>query len=536
MLMAISTQLNCYATNSTIQVITQSDTIVLVMYPLSDGSTEQNLCAQLNSLSFSATVIFGAVSYTQAQAQTFSINNKLSITFSCNDACAAALAASSASYSFYFSQGNVVVTDTISTFQIEKYNRKNCISNPTISFNPVSQVIEIQGTANGCEIPLMPTKHVSLILSAYPDIIIYKSISLAGISTLQQLIDILVIDCINDYTDTEQRTCQRLIEQFTSQSNYAELTLNFPGLIPDNSSTSTYSRDSPFSIYTEISTMSNFFVNNFDCFTSQQLIMFADTIRIDIPINASRVHCAQPIQQFIGSYDQSRIVIQIQDNPDFRQSTIVQFTFSNAIFDFNTAFLYFPCEDELEGSEKCASKLAIARKMTSWTSFIERKFYKNDNVVQSFQTLSTARLAKFDYNAIVNISKTKLCVSIGAWITYKSDIQVSLQLIAGFPKFAIQGHSTILDLKGQISYPLNFNVQPYCMELDLSADQIQAYETIKNSQDISGIFHFMGAQCSAVLIYFADENKYTNYVGITSGISAIIAVIWFVFALYRELR
>ncbi|CAL6065882.1 Conserved_hypothetical protein [Hexamita inflata] len=374
------------------------------------------------------------------------------------------------------------------------------------------------------------------MLSAYPDIIIYKSMSLAGISTLQQLIDNLIIDCINDYTDTEQRTCQRLIEQFTSQSNYAELTLHFPGLIPDNFTISSYSRDSPFSIYTEISTMSNFFVNNFDCFTSQQLIMFKDTIRIDLPINSTRVHCAQPIQQFIGSYDQSRIVIQIQDNPDFRQSTIVQFTFTNAIFDFNTAFVYLQCGDELEGSEKCASKLAIARKMTFWTSFIERKFYKNDNVVQSFQTLSTARLAKFDYNAIVNISKTKLCVSIGAWITYKSDIQVSLQLIAGFPKFAIEGHSTILDLKGQISYPLNYDVQPYCMDLDMSANQLQAYETIKNSNDISGIFHFMGAQCSAVQIYFADENKYTNYVGITSGISAIIAVIWFVLALNRELR
>ncbi|CAL6065788.1 Conserved_hypothetical protein [Hexamita inflata] len=536
MLLTYALQLNCFATNASIVVVVQSNSLILNMYPLDDNSTEQQLCKQLNTLTFQATVLFGVSNYSLGSVSTYSTTTPLSLTFACQDGCAAALAATSASYSFFFSQANVNIQDTISSFQIERYNRVSCIANPTISFDSVNNVLIIHGTDNGCKLPYISAKSVQVILSAYPDIILYKSLSLAGITNLQQVLDNLVIDCMNDYTDTEQRSCQRLIEQFTSQSNYAELTLQFPGLVPDNSTVSTYVRDSPFSIYTEISTMSDNFVNQFDCFTSQTIVMLKDTIRIDAPINTSQVHCLQPIKTFIGNYDESRIVIQIQDNPDFRLSKTVQFTYANSIFDFNTVYLYLSCKNELEGYQKCISKLEQARSMTSWTSFIERKFYNNGNVVQAFQTLASSRIARIEYNAVVNISKTQLCVSIGAWTSTKQTIQVQLQLFAGFPKYSLIGHSTILDIKGQISYPTSFDIQPYCMQIDLSNDELLAYEILKDSQDVTGIFHFMNAQCSADTVYFADELVYVNYVGLTSGISVIIALIWFSVALAKELK
>ncbi|CAL6030628.1 Conserved_hypothetical protein [Hexamita inflata] len=536
MLLTYALQLNCFATNASIVVVVQSNSLILNMYPLDDNSTEQQLCKQLNTLTFQATVLFGVSNYSLGSVSTYSTTTPLSLTFACQDGCAAALAATSASYSFFFSQANVNIQDTISSFQIERYNRVSCIANPTISFDSVNNVLIIHGTDNGCKLPYIAAKSVQVILSAYPDIVLYKSLSLAGITNLQQVLDNLVIDCMNDYTDTEQRSCQRLIEQFTSQSNYAELTLQFPGLVPDNSTVSTYVRDSPFSIYTEISTMSDNFVNKFDCYSSQSIIMYKDTLRLSMEINQSKLHCLQPMQTYIGSYDQTRTVIQVQDNPDFRLSKTVQFTFMNSIYDFSTADVYLSCQDEQEGVKKCLNKLEMARNMSSWTSFIERRFYKNGNVVQAFQTLSSSRLAKLDYNAAINISKTQVCINISGWTTNKETIQVRLYLLAGFPKFTLSGHSQILEIKGQISYPISFDIQPYCMNLQLDDDQLKIYELIKESDNISGLFHFMGLQSSIEKITFADEQKYINYLGLISGISVVIALIWFSIALAKELR
>ncbi|CAL6109609.1 Hypothetical_protein [Hexamita inflata] len=242
------------------------------------------------------------------------------------------------------------------------------------------------------------------------------------------------------------------------------------------------------------------------------------------------------MQTYIGSYDQTRTVIQVQDNPDFRLSKTVQFTFMNSIYDFSTADVYLSCQDEQEGVKKCLNKLEMARNMSSWTSFIERRFYKNGNVVQAFQTLSSSRLAKLDYNAAINISKTQVCINISGWTTNKETIQVRLYLLAGFPKFTLSGHSQILEIKGQISYPISFDIQPYCMNLQLDDDQLKIYELIKESDNISGLFHFMGLQSSIEKITFADEQKYINYLGLISGISVVIALIWFSIALAKELR
>ncbi|CAL5995170.1 Conserved_hypothetical protein [Hexamita inflata] len=536
--LTLSLALNCFTSNTTVILSKQTKSATFTAYPLLDGSRDNLVCAQLSGLLYTAKIIFGSNTYTYPTQLTFTSTSKLSIVFPCSDGtCTTAFSATSASFEFFFADTNEYMLDAISVFTIDSYNRLNCVANSLIDYDPATQIIQIQGTPLQCQMPIDQTKSMILNIVAYPDFSFTKIISLNGVTSLSDVFTdgILFIDCLNDYTSTNQRSCKRMIQQFQNHiSNYAEITISFPGEIPDNTSIQ-YVRETMYSLYFEVNTVSASFVQQFDCYNSQETIFFSDMFRMTFPINASRINCLAPMNQFIGDFDHSVLVIQVQSNVDFRIGQVYTFTFNDQIYDFNTDKPWFPCDSEAGGHDSCVQKLATIWDMPSRTSFISRSFYKNGNLVHGFSMGSTNRNARA-VSARVNISKTQLCVYTTEWITEKQTLQARIQLVSGLPRFSITGHdsSKQFDIRGQIQYPTAERI--YCFEYELNDTQLAAYEYLKTQTDITGFFSWLDTQVAIVETNFAEDGSQTNFMAIAIIISVVITAVWFVITMYIELK
>ncbi|CAL6025181.1 Conserved_hypothetical protein [Hexamita inflata] len=396
----VTLQLNCFTSNSSVVLSAQTIHAIFTAQVLRDNSEDMRICQQLDDSVYSAKLIFGNHVYEYPTQLTYSSLSDISIDFPCNevDNCDDAFLATTAQFQLSFSSSNTFVEDSVSNLQIQRYSRLSCITQPYISANQVSNIIEIFGKDSGCMLPFDQTKQATVTLVTYPDFKFSKTISLVGISSLTNLLNNLQFNCNLDYVGTAQRTCKRLIKGFVeSISSYAELTIDLPGIIPN--SANTYARVSAYSIFTEIITISSSFVEEFDCFSSQQITFFSDMLRLNLPSNSSRVHCNQPIEQYIGNFDRTQYIIQVQENVNFLLGSVVTFNFTNVIMDFSQNKPWLSCDQESSGKQSCMEKIQRVKAMstrysfiarTGWCSFycketadwIELIFYKKNTMIQ----------------------------------------------------------------------------------------------------------------------------------------------------------
>ncbi|CAL5971950.1 Conserved_hypothetical protein [Hexamita inflata] len=531
-------QLNCFTSNTTVILSKQTKQATFTAQPLTDGSKDNLVCNQLAGSLYTAKIYFGANTYVLPTQLTLTMTAALTIVFPCADgSCTTAFSATSASFEFFFSDTNEYVQDAISVFTIDSYNRLSCLKNQLISYDIDAKVILIQGSPQQCSVPLDQTQDLILNIVAYPDFSFTKIISLSGVTSLSNMFtsNKLFIDCDADYTETMLRSCQRMIQYFQDHvSNYAEITISFPGDIPDNTSL-TYSRETMYSIYFEINTVSASFVQHFDCYNSQEVIFFSDIFRMTFPINTSKVHCAAPMKDFLGDFDHSVLVIQVQSNVDFRIGTVYTFTFKDQIFDLYSDKPWYPCDSEEGGHDNCVEKLATIWSMPSRTTFISRSFYKNGVLLEGFSMSSTNRNARA-VSARMNVSKTELCLFTTEWITVKQTLQVRIQLVSGHPRFSITGHDVAkqFDIRGQFQYPTP--ERQYCFKYTLNESQTIAYDYLRTAPDITGFFSWLGTQVAIVEVNFAAEGTTTDYLIISTILAVIVAGVWFVITLIVELR
>ncbi|CAL5972126.1 Conserved_hypothetical protein [Hexamita inflata] len=536
LLLVNSKQLNCFTQNSSVMLSIQTRIATLNLQPLNDNSKDMLLCNQLEGSVYDIKITTGNFTYSYSKQLTFSLTSNIQVDFPCTDSilqCKDAFLATSATFQMFFPDTHTYVEDSISDLKIDKYNRLNCITNPYISVVHELYQVKVYGTDAGCIIPLDQTKNAIVTLKAYPDFVFTKTISLQGATSVQDVLNNIVFDCINDYIKTPQRSCKRMVNEFMlSVSSYAELTVSFSGLIPDNSSLS-YSRNSQFSIQTDIVTISSSFVDQFDCFKSQEIVYFTDMFRLNLPTNESMVHCKQPVQQYIGDFDKSVYIIQIQENRDFRIGTVVSLEFDNVIPDFQSNKPWLPCDLELSGKKSCEEKIKIISQLKTRTAFIARNYYKNGVEIQSFQTSATSRKAR-QINGIANITRTQICFHTSTWVNDKQTVQVRVQLMAGMPFYSEVGHDIVLDIRGQVQYPVPEEI--YCFNYILNESQDAAYTNLMNMDNVTGLWSFLGTQVAIYETHFANDGVQVNFLEIGAVIAVILVTIWFIITLYYELH
>ncbi|CAL6005892.1 Conserved_hypothetical protein [Hexamita inflata] len=531
-LLRIVLNINCFTSNSSIVLSAQTKQATFTVQVLRDNSQDMNICKQLDSSAYNVQVILGNYIYKYPTQLVYSSNNDLEIVFPCLtiDDCNDAFQASTASFQLLFPSSNTEIADSVSNFNIERYNRQSCIIAPYISANLETSEIEIFGSDNGCNVPFEQTKQAIITLTAYPDFKLSKIISLSGIYSVQDLLLNLKINCNTDYVKTQQRTCKRLVNTFVSSINsYAELTIDLPGEIP-NSVSNMYDRISSYSLFTEIITISSSFVQQFDCFDSEEMIFFTDMIRLTLPVNSSQIHCQQPIKQFIGDFDKTQYILQVQSNVNFLKGQVVTFNFTNVINDLTQTKPWLSCDFESNGRESCKNKLKQVDSMATRYTFISRTFYKNNQVVQTFQTSSTSRFAKI-INAYSNISRTQFCFHTTDLFSEKTELQVRVQLVGGAPQYS-EEHDQVLDIRGQIDYP-NAE-QLYCMNYELDDTQFAVYDYLVDRDDVTGLVSFYGTQIAVYQVTFTDENPKTNYMYIAVFSAIFVTIVWFSITMYLE--
>ncbi|CAL5978230.1 Conserved_hypothetical protein [Hexamita inflata] len=534
-IISIAQQINCFTSNTSVELSAQTRYATFTAQVLKDNSQDMHICQQLDASLYSAKLIFENYTYEFPEQLIYSSLSNLKIDFPCLEIynCNDAFDAITVQFQLSFPSSNTLVEDSVSNFQIQKYSRLSCIKSPYISVDSDSQSIEIYGEDNGCMILFDQTKQATISLVAHPDFKLQKTISLLGIASITDLLHNIKFSCNQDYTGTIQRTCKRLIKTFVeSISSYAELTIDLPGVIPDNGNT--YGRESAYSIFTEIITISSSFVKQFDCFSSQQVSFFSDVIRLNLPYNESRVHCNQTIFQYIGNFTKTQYIIQVQENVNFLLGQVVTFNFTNIIFDFTQNKPWLSCDQESSGKQSCIDKIQKIKAMPTCYSFISRTFFNGNEVVKTFQTSSTTRFGRV-ISANANISRSQLCFHTTDYFKERTTLQVRVQIVAGVPRYSDIEHDYVLDIWGQIDYPNNEQI--YCLFYELNESQQAAYDQLIISEDIiTGVISMYGSQTAITEIQFMDEEKKTNFVYLAVFTAVFICAVWFAITMYYELH
>ncbi|CAL5991039.1 Conserved_hypothetical protein [Hexamita inflata] len=529
-------QLNCFTANSSLLLSAQTRTATFTAQVLKDGSQENLLCQQLDNSVYNAKIMLGSYTYSQ-NSLTYSSTGDLQIIFTCSQAgqagCSAAFQATSASFQFLFPSSNKIVEDSIPDLKIDTYNRFNCITNQYISADNTQWTIQVLGTNSGCKVPIDQSKTALVTLTGYPDFVFTKLLPLAGITSVNQLFQLIIFNCVNDFTGTMQRTCKRAVEFFINELNsFAELTIEFPGTIPDNTSLS-YSRESAYSLNVKLLTISSSFVQQFDCFASQQVTFSNNMIRLNLPYNSSMVNCLKSMNEFIGDFDRSEYIIQVQSDINFLDAKIILFNFTDVLNDFQNQKPWLSCQLESSGTQNCIDKLVQTRSLAQMYAFIVRTFYKGNQVVRTVTSGISPRFARV-ISVTANISRTQICFHTTDYFQGKTSLQIRVQIMAGAPLFNDLGHDQVFDVRGQIQYPNPEQI--YCMNYELNESQTLAYNSLVQNTDLSGLLSMYGTQIAITEISVAEEGTQTNYLVIGAVIAVLSCFVWFIITLNIELH
>ncbi|CAL5984597.1 Conserved_hypothetical protein [Hexamita inflata] len=483
----LSTQLNCFTDNTLVVLSKQSRQPTFTAQLLTLKTKDYVVCQSLLGSSFTISLYFGAFVYTYPSSQTLS--GSISLAFPCTDVnhCDAAFLATSASFKLTFPDTNTIVEDAISVFKIDKYNRLNCLTNPMISYTAATNSLQIKATTGACEVQIRQNTNAVVKLLVYPDFVIQKSFPLTSVTQLSHLFVNMVMNCDTDFTGSEKRVCQRIMQTFQeSYNNKAELTVSLPAIVPGPGAL--YDRESVFSLFTVITAITSSFANQFDCFTTSQAVFLKKMIRITNTLNNSAVNCILPFNQFIGDIDSTIRLLRVTDSDD----TAVEFKFSSTSQVIRVQRTWMECQDDLFGEQQCLDNIQTVLRMKSPQAIISREFVKQSSLVKQVQNALSARAAT-RASAIVTLNESTACVSttnIGDPTQY---YQIQLDFTVGDPRFQLDQHTDVLTLRSQVLYPGSGvgsgQFGKYCFSFTFSDQQQVLFKNLlKSKSQVTGWF------------------------------------------------
>ncbi|CAL6067087.1 Conserved_hypothetical protein [Hexamita inflata] len=528
----LSLTLNCFTDESYVVLSKQTRMPTFTATLLSDNSKDALLCNQLVGQSYQISLDFGGFAYTYPTLNV--LTSAVSLTFPCADVnnCDAAFLATSVSFKLTFPDTNTIVEDAVSTFAIDKYNRLNCLYNQLISYNGNTKDIKITADAQNCQFQIQTSQMATLKLKVYPKFVISKQFPLTGVTNIGQLFTNMVMNCDADFTGTQKRVCNRILHMFQiSLDNRAEITLSLPAIIPGN--TALYDRQSEISLFSPIKTISSSFVDQFDCYISQEAVFFQNMIRLSFILNQSMTYCTQPTDQYIGNYDKVVQIVKIMDN-DYND---IEFKFVGIKAQLHTTKIWLECQNEEDGESLCIEKIKAAMNMKYFSGVISREFYQGLTIIKQVQNSIIARQTEYE-NAIVIMNTTQLCfttTNIGDPIDF---YQVQIELVIGVPRFFPDQHQEVFSIQSQVYFPSVKQgiVGKYCFDYSLTQPQIMLYQKIYDNQNqVTGIINFMGTQIAINQLKIESSKSQYNYMAIASSIIISSSIIWF-FISYKLLK
>ncbi|CAL6052820.1 Conserved_hypothetical protein [Hexamita inflata] len=524
--------LNCFEDNTTVVLSQQSHNPIFIATMINDSSTESVICKSLLFAFFTISLDFQGFQYTYPTKQ--KLTRQIELQFICEDSvtnCAAAFTASSVQFDLTFVETNTVVHDVVSKFMIQKYNRLQCLIDSYISYDSNSFVIG--ATPTNCELQYQQNQMAVVSLFVYPDYYLKKSFSLTGISSLSQLLPLLTFNCITDFVDTDQRVCNRIIKQFqTSLTNVINCTISLPATIPNGNGL--YQRQSQFSIYTQITTVTSSFASQFDCYLPfQEVVFFYTLARITFVINESAVNCIKPYDEFIGITDKIIRVIRVIGS----DGNSVQFKFSGDTHNLQNTRYWLECKYDLSGEQVCLENIKTVRKMSNPIGLLSREFIFNNTVIKEVQNAIHPRGTRYE-SPIITLNSSHLCFSTTNVGDKNAFYQVSVTFMLGEPRFLPQHHTdNVLTTNGQIYFPSQAQygqLDNYCFDYELQ--NITLYNLLRtNVKNVSALVQMMGTQLAAQDIHIIDDTVKVKYYLWFCSFMILGSGVWFYFARRYEI-
>ncbi|CAL6032636.1 Conserved_hypothetical protein [Hexamita inflata] len=443
-------QLNCFTDNTTIILSKQSNNPTFIAVMISDNTQESKLCQVLVSSYFIMTLDFSGFIYTYPSQ--IKLKSLLNLEFPCFDNinhCNQAFAATSVQFTLTFPETNTIVQDVVSTFKIGKYDRLECLQDGQIQFDQQQNSFLITATVGNCQLQYQQNQKATVSLFVYPDLQLQQQFSLQGISSLIQLISLLTFNCNTDFINTDQSVCNRIMNQFsTSLNNMINITISLPATIPN--SLGLYQRQSEFSVFTQISTVTSTFIRDFDCYMPyQEAVFFPSLMRLTFILNDSSVNCNKSFEEFIGNIDSVERVLRVIDDIT---NISVQFKFISYLRFLKTTRFWLECVDDQYGEQQCLQNIQKVLKMKNPHGILLRDFKLNGTTVKQFEVTMSVR------NTYYMSQKTQLNMSHMCFDSTnfgeKTDYhQLQAFYMVGAPRFLTFNHPDTLMIRGQIHFP-----------------------------------------------------------------------------------
>ncbi|CAL6049280.1 Conserved_hypothetical protein [Hexamita inflata] len=517
---SISVQLTCFTSNSTLILERQTNIAQLTLFPLASTASTYQICQQLNNQKYIPKICFGTFCIT-GSTQQFVFNQNLNLNIQCLSNCQNAFAASSSNFEFTFEDTKTTVSEAISVFKIENYNRLECVHNLQISYSVNLGTFKIITTQQQCDIKFIGGI-AKIAIFANPDFNFEHTVDLTGMTQLQQLLDVLVFSC-DDFTGTQIRSCQRMLEQFQdSISNYADLTLEIPTVTV---SPTGYDRASTYLIHFPITAISSSFLEEFDCYTEVKVTIFNSMMKAAFTKNASAVNCVKSLIDFVGPFDHTLLQLQVQEFTDFLTGRVFTFSFNDIFADFGSE-LWIDCVDSIDGYDSCVKDLKTVYEFTNPVGVVAWELKYNGVTTREVQLSFTGEYPPFQ-NADANISRTQFCFNASG-VGTSSITKMHLELVKGHPEFMVNEHAVKLDFRAQVMFPTT--LQQYCFEIDITGQESVYEDFMENQEHVTGILSSVYGEIGVMTVKFESETKNVNYFIVVGIITLVIGAAWLLIA------
>ncbi|CAL5970975.1 Conserved_hypothetical protein [Hexamita inflata] len=419
----------CFQTNITISLDIQTRSLIFKAWPRTDSSTELNVCKQLNGDLYKLSIQTGSYIYSLSQLKTYGVSSLIDITIPCDDLvnnCATAFKATSAIYIMEFQNAQVVINEAAQNLKRVDFNRKNCVLNPKLLYGQNIQIspgvfsneYQFSGTPTQiCKFPLDsisiltandPTQKKAVItFTAYPNFTLTSQQYSVSLSTLFLQ---GTYPCVIMSTPEMVSWCDNMIQTLATQSfGYNQVQYFVPGIVPNRDGT--ISRGVNYSISYETNVVTNTLQTTFDCYSSQNIMLYANTILLTNTMNTAINYCNTTMSSFLGfEYDKIVTRIIFQENEDFRigQVFILDFTTKSQIL--NSSSEWLDC-DLSTNVTYCKEVLAQQSTISSYQLSAQQLIYKNDVLLKIFPLSPTLSVSCLQ-DATAEISDTQACVNI----------------------------------------------------------------------------------------------------------------------------
>ncbi|CAL5981527.1 Conserved_hypothetical protein [Hexamita inflata] len=419
----------CFQTNVTVSLDVQTRSLIFKAWPRTDSSTELNVCKQLSGDLYKLSIQMGSYTYALSQLQTYGVRASIDITIPCADLvnnCASAFKATSAIYVMEFQNAKVVVNEAAQNLRIVDFNRKDCVRDPKLLYGQniqiapgvLSNVFKFSGTPTQiCKYPLDsmatliandPTQKKAVIkYSAYPN---FNLESVQFSVTLSMLFQQGTYPCVMMPSSEKISWCNSMIQTFATESfGYNQVQYFVPGKVPNRDGTIT--RVANYSISYETNVVVNTLQATFDCYSSQNILLYANTLLLTNTMNPAINYCNTTMSSFIGfTYDKVVTRVIFQENEDFRTGKMFILDFTTRSQVLNSSSEWLDC-DLSTNATYCKKILEQQSIISTFQLSAQQLIYKNDVLLKIFPLSPTLSVSCLQ-DATALISDSQACVSI----------------------------------------------------------------------------------------------------------------------------